>query len=80
MPRNSRRDHCKSRWIARWALQIIAVAFVVPWAVLAIYVATTMADMPPFWKDPQRLSGFMLMTVMGLFVAPWVAVAALKHR
>jgi len=68
------------RWIARWALQIIAVAFVVPWAVLAIYVATTMADMPPFWKDPQRLSGFMLMTVMGLLVAPWVAVAALFRQ
>ncbi len=68
------------RWIARWALQIIAVAFVVPWAVLAIYVGTTMADMPPFWKDPQRLTGFMLMTVMGLLVAPWVAVAALFRQ
>src|SRR4051794_23909623 len=27
-------------WIARWALQVCAVAFVVPWAVFAFYVLT----------------------------------------
>ncbi|HEX9277000.1 MAG TPA: histidine kinase [Burkholderiales bacterium] len=67
-------------WIARWALQVLAVAFVVPWAVLAIYLATTTADMPPFWKSQARLSGFMLMTMGGLLVGPWVAVAALFRQ
>ena len=67
-------------WIARWALQVCAVAFVVPWAVFAFYVVTTTADMPHFWRDPMRLNGFMTMTMAGLLVAPWVAVAALFRQ
>lgn len=68
------------RWVARWTLQVAAVAFVVPWTVFAIYRLTTTGDMPPFWKDQMRLNGFMMMTVMGLLVAPWVAVAALFRQ
>jgi hypothetical protein len=67
-------------WIARWALQVCAVAFVVPWAVFLFYVLTTSADMPHFWKDQARLNGFMTMTMAGLLVAPWVAVAALFRQ
>ena len=67
-------------WLARWALQVLAVAFVVPWTVLAIYLAITGADQPPFWRNEMRLSGFMLMTVSGLLVAPWTAVAALFRQ
>jgi hypothetical protein len=64
-------------FIARWALQVLAVAIVVPWTVLAIYLATTMPDQPPFWRDAMRFNGFLLTTMTGLLVAPWTAVAAL---
>ena len=64
-------------FIARWVLQVLAVAFVVPWTVLAIYLATTMPDQPPFWRDPLRFNGFLLTTMTGLLIAPWTAVAAL---
>jgi signal transduction histidine kinase len=67
-------------WLARWALQVLAVAFVIPVTVLAIYLATTAGDQPPFWTSQARLSGFMLMTMSGLLVAPWVAVAALFRQ
>ena len=67
-------------WIARWALQVCAVALTVPWAVFLFYVITTSADMPHFWRDPMRLNGFMTMTMAGLLVAPWVAVAALFRQ
>ena len=67
-------------WIARWVLQVLAVAFVVPWTVLAIYLVTTGADQPPFWRNELRLNGFMMMTMSGLLVAPWTAVAALFHQ
>ncbi|MGZ5040770.1 MAG: sensor histidine kinase [Usitatibacter sp.] len=67
-------------WIARWALQVIAVAVVVPPTVFAIYVAITGAGDPPFWKNPARLSGFMEMTLIGMLVGPWVAVAALFRQ
>jgi hypothetical protein len=66
-------------WIARWALQVCAVAFVMPFSVFALYVAMTTGDMH-FWKDPQRLNGFAVMTMMGLLVGPWVAVAALFRQ
>src|SRR5258706_14957342 len=67
-------------WLARWALQVLAVAFVIPVTVLALYLGTTPGDQPPFWTSQARLSGFMLMTMSGLLVAPWVAVAALFRQ
>jgi signal transduction histidine kinase len=67
-------------WIARWALQLCAVAFVVPWAVLAFYLLTTDPTMPHFWQDRFRLNGFMTMTTMGLLIAPWVAIASLFRQ
>ena len=67
-------------WIARWALQVCAVAFVVPCSVFLFYVLTTSADMPHFWRDQLRLNGFMTMTMAGLLVAPWVAVVALFRQ
>ena len=67
-------------FIARWALQVLAVAFVVPWTVLAIYSATTMPDQPPFWRDTMRFNGFLLTTMTGLLLAPWTAVAALFRQ
>jgi len=67
-------------WIARWALQICAVALVMPWAVFAFYVATTAPDQPFFWYDPLRRNGFFTMTTMGLLVGPWVAIVALFRQ
>ena len=67
-------------WFARWALQVLGVAFVVPLSVLALYVGITPADQPPFWQVPARLGGFMIMTISGLLFAPWIAVAALFNQ
>jgi hypothetical protein len=65
------------RWLARWALQILAIVFVVPNAVLAIYLAATPEG---FFHDPARLSGFFVLTMAGLFAGPWVAIAALFRQ
>ncbi len=67
-------------WIARWALQVIGVALAVPLAVLALYLFVTTGDSLPFWHNERRLNGFMLMTMSGLLVAPWTAVAALFRQ
>jgi hypothetical protein len=68
-------------WTARWAIQVLAVAFVVPWTVLAIYIFNTLPGDPPFYRDSARLNGFMMMTMCGLLIGPWTAVAALfKQR
>lgn len=67
-------------WLARWALQVIGVAFVMPIGTWLIYVWSTAEGAPPFWKDPDRLSGFLMLSVLGVLVAPWVALAALVRQ
>jgi hypothetical protein len=64
-------------WVARWALQVGAVAFVVPWTVLAIYLWNTAPGEPPFYKVEARMNGFFGMTMIALLIAPWAAVIAL---
>ncbi|MDH5265890.1 MAG: histidine kinase [Betaproteobacteria bacterium] len=68
------------KWLARWVLQVLAVAIVVPPTVLAVYLVVTSGDPEPFWRSPLRLTGFALLTLTGLLVAPWVAVAALFRQ
>lgn len=65
------------RRIARWVVQVIAVASVIPLAAFFAYVVTTQGDPSPFWKDAERMTGFGFMTFMGLLLGPWMAVSAL---
>ena len=67
-------------WLARWALQVLGVALVMPLGTVAIYVLSTGPGAPPFWQVQDRLGGFGLLTFTGLLVAPWMAVAALMRQ
>jgi hypothetical protein len=62
----------------RWGVQVTMVALAVPLAVLALYTLT--GDPVPFWRNPQRLTGFFMMTFTGMLVAPWIAVAAIFRQ
>lgn len=67
-------------WVARWVLQVAAVAFVTPFAVALIYSLTTWS-LPEVWSaDPKKLFGFGLLTAAGLLVSPWVAMSALYRH
>ncbi|NKF20982.1 sensor histidine kinase [Solimonas marina] len=68
------------RWCARWVLQVLAVALTMPIVTFAIYVASTADGAPPFWADKERLSGFMMLAVLGVLLAPWAALAALIRQ
>jgi len=68
------------RWLPRWPLQVVAVAITVPLSVFVIYVASTEAGAPPFWKNQLRLGGFGMITFTGLLLAPWVALGALVRQ
>src|SRR5207237_3082642 len=46
------------RWVARWALQVLGVALMMPFAVFLIYVLSTKAGAPAFWHDKDRGGGF----------------------
>ncbi len=68
------------RWVARWVLQVIAVAVVTPFAVALIYSLTTVS-LPEVWSaDPKKLFGFGTLTAAGLLVSPWIAMSALYRH
>jgi len=68
------------RWLARWALQVMGVGLSVPVTVFFIYVASTEAGAPGFWMEEKRLAGFAMFTVMGVLLAPWIALSALVKQ
>lgn len=68
------------RWILRWPLQVAAVAVAMPVTTLAIYLLSTPDGAPPFWQEPPRWSGFTHLTLAGLLIAPWTAVAAIVRQ
>ena len=64
-------------WLARWALQVAAVAVAVPVGVFLAYSLTTMGDQPPWYLNEKRQTGFFFMSFLGLLATPWIAVGAL---
>ncbi|MBB3226354.1 two-component sensor histidine kinase [Luteibacter sp. Sphag1AF] len=67
-------------WIARWVLQVVGVAIIIPLVALIIYIASTKSGAPPFWHDGDRMSGFWTLSVGGVLVAPWIALTALVRQ
>ena len=68
------------RWLARWALQILGVAVIVPFAVAFAYAITTLGDPVPWWQDELRLQGFRTMTTIGVLITPWIALVSLYRQ
>ncbi|MBB4843056.1 signal transduction histidine kinase [Paucibacter oligotrophus] len=67
-------------WLARWALQVLAVALAIPLCTAALYVYGTEPGAPPFWREGRRVGGFLALTLLPLLVAPWIALAALVRQ
>jgi hypothetical protein len=67
------------RWLARWALQIIAIAVVVPLGAFLAYWLTT-GGSPQLATDQLRLMGYGMLTFAGILFAPWIAVGALVRQ
>jgi len=68
------------KWIARWALQVVAVGLSVPVSTLSIWILSTRPGAVPFWEDPDRFEGWMMLTFFSLLIAPWTALAALVRQ
>ena len=67
------------QWVPRWALQVAGVAMAVPLSVSTYYLVTSEAS-TPFWEGGTRLTGFFVLTVTGVLLAPWFAMAALLRQ
>jgi len=68
------------RPLARWAIQVIAVAAVMPLVELAFFIAATRPGAPPFWKVESRAGSFGALTFLGMLVSSWVAMTALMRE
>jgi sensor histidine kinase YesM len=67
-------------WLERWVLQVIAVAFVVPFVVGIAYMFTSWGYTTSFGADTKRQMGFAMIVGACLLVAPWAALAALFRQ
>jgi hypothetical protein len=67
------------RWIPRWVLQLIGIVVVVPLAALVAYWLTT-GGHPNFQEEEKRVVGYMMLTFMGVFFGPWIALGALLRQ
>lgn len=67
------------RWLARWALQLVAIAVVVPFGAFLAYWLTT-GGSPQLATDEMRLLGYGMLTFAGVLFAPWIAVGALVRQ
>ncbi|HET7843510.1 MAG TPA: histidine kinase, partial [Xanthomonadales bacterium] len=68
------------RWLARWPLQLVGVAFVVPFATAIVYALTTQGDPVPWYHDKERMAGYSIITFFGILLGPWVAMAGLYRH
>jgi signal transduction histidine kinase len=68
------------RWLARWVLQVLAVALVVPFALAIGYSLTTFGDAVPWPSSGLRMSGFRMIFGLGILLSPWIAMSALYRQ
>lgn len=68
------------RWIARWVLQVVGVALVIPPFTAIIWWLATPAGAPAFYHVKERMQGYSLVTGLSVFIAPWIALGALVRQ
>jgi signal transduction histidine kinase len=68
------------RWMARWALQVVAVGIAAPLFVFIAYVLRVPAGQGPFWLNNDRLEGFFAFAFLATLLAPWMVLSALVRQ
>jgi hypothetical protein len=67
-------------WLPRWVLQVVAVAVVIPPFNAIVYWLSTPVGEPAFYHVKDRMEGYATLTMLGILVAPWVALGALVRQ
>ena len=68
------------RWLARWVLQVVGVAVVVPFALAIAYSLTTFGDVVPWPDNKLRMQGYAMISGLGVLLSPWIAMSALYRH
>jgi sensor histidine kinase YesM len=66
--------------MARWVLQVVGVAVTIPFVMYWHYVWSARDLALPFWRNLERLQGFLALSMSGLLVGPWMALSALIRQ
>jgi histidine kinase len=66
--------------LARWALQVVAVGLVIPPAAAVVFWLFNPAGAPAFYRVAENMRHYSALTALGVFVAPWTALAALVRQ
>ena len=77
---SERWPRCLPDWLARWSLQVVAVALAVPVGMYALYLLTGERDEPSFWQGIEQVNSCVMLSILGLLLAPWIALAALLRQ
>ncbi len=73
--------HWSPSWLPHWiAPQVLAVVLATPLATLAVYLLSVGGDFMAFARVPERVSGFMLISLTGLAVGLVVALGAMLRE
>ena len=67
-------------WLERWMLQVACVAVAMPITAWALYSLSTAPGSPPFYEVRLRLYGFLILSFLGILIAPWAALGALVRQ
>lgn len=66
-------------WLARWVLQLLGVLAAMPMGTVLAYWVTTGGEWF-FWRDPLRVNGFAMITMLGVLFGPWIAFGAMVRQ
>jgi signal transduction histidine kinase len=67
-------------WLARWVLQVVSVAVVIPIGTAVIFALLNEPGARAFYQDRASMGGFSSLTMLGLFLGPWAALGALVRQ
>lgn len=67
------------RWLARWVMQLLAVAFTVPLAAIGAYWLSTGFNFG-FFEREMAVNGLLFLSFTGLIFAPWVALGSIVRQ
>lgn len=67
-------------WLARWSLQVAAVALAVPSGMYLLFLLMGGRDEPPVWQGIEQVNSCVMLSILGLLLAPWIALASLLRQ
>lgn len=72
--------HRLPRWLARWVLQLLGVGLAMPLTMFLFYYLSTEPGAPAFWRDADRLQGFLGLSIIGMMLGWWTGLFALVRQ